>query len=158
MALIVEPYKLLKIIGKHPAEFAAIKTDALKAGQKLFEKQIKHKSTTLETLCTIYDAFGDGDFKIMADGLEKLGSTIKRLDGHHPDLKAMTARDHRTHLVALAARKAVPTYKPEKKTKAKVPKPTKAPKTAKTTKPKPKKADADFMNSESLRVRDRERE
>lgn len=139
MAIIVDPYTLLQTIGRNQNAFAAIRADASKAGQKLFEKQIKHKSTGVETLSAIYKAFGDDDFKIMIDGVDKLAATIKRLDKNNPAVKTMNARDCRVHLIDLAAGRITPLVKPEKKKKE-------------------SKTKSNFMKSEGLKLKVRDRE
>jgi hypothetical protein len=101
MALDIDGFAVLSLIGRHPSAFSDIQTDISKQARVLAGKQIKLIGD-LHKLREIYRVLGPENFNLIVDGLE-VSSLLKRLDWSNPEIKAGDARWQRQHLVTLAS-------------------------------------------------------
>ena len=101
MALDIDGFAVLSLIGRHPSAFSDIQTDISKQARVLAGKQIKLIGD-LHKLREIYRVLGPENFNLIVDGLE-VSTLLKRLDRSNPDIKAGDARWQRQHLIALAS-------------------------------------------------------
>jgi hypothetical protein len=110
MANELDGFKVLRRIGKHAAEFSDVAVDARKAARSLVAKQLKAKSTTLQTLCKIHEIVGGKAFIFLVEGLSDADVTalVSKFDPHHPELKAANPAWRRARLAALASGKVEP--------------------------------------------------
>lgn len=131
MALDLNAFAVLRIVGEHASLFPDVRKEAGNAARALIVKQIKAKGTDLAALRALRHALGSENFGLVVDGMKdtELKTVASRLDKHNPDLKTANPAGRRRHLLALADGGAEPATKPEKPTKKTVPKASKAKKT-----------------------------
>ncbi|MEW6767829.1 MAG: hypothetical protein AB1342_07340 [Pseudomonadota bacterium] len=120
MAAAVDGYSIFKSIGKNPELFGSIHADVNKAATTLVAKQLA--KSTVEQYREIYSAVGEDDFRKTIEAMKSVSTLLKRIDPH-ADLKTVTDREKRNHLVELAKGEVEPTVKPAKATKKKKPAP-----------------------------------
>jgi hypothetical protein len=113
MALDIDGFAVLSLIGKHPSVFSDIQFDISKQARVLAGKQIKLIGN-LHKLHEIYRILGPENFNLIVDGLE-VSTLLKRLDRSNPDIKAGDARWQRQRLIALANGSSDPTPLVEKR-------------------------------------------
>lgn len=120
MALSIDGFAVLATIGREPALFSDIRSEAAKAAQALLAKQLKAKALTVAGLRRIEEALGGETFSLVVDGLSDadVKSLATRLDRHHPEMKDATAERRRRHVMALATG-TEPAEKPKKAAAAK---------------------------------------
>jgi hypothetical protein len=123
MALAIDGFKVLRKISENIDLFADVRLDAAKSAQSFVEKQLKAKSTDLQTLRRIRDGLGRENFDLVVDNMKDapIKTLVSKLDKFHPELKKSDGPWRRRHFIALAASDAEPTAKPEPVKKAKKP-------------------------------------
>jgi len=113
MALDLDGFAVLRAVGSHAVLFADVRADAAKAARALIVKQLKNKTTTLQSARALRRALGDETFALVVDGLKdaEAKSLTTKLDKHHPELKTANPTWRRRHLLALAAGDVEPSAK-----------------------------------------------
>jgi hypothetical protein len=142
MALAVDGFHVLKMIGQNAKVFAAVDVEVTKQAIALFSKQLK--KADLGNVRQIYRAIGADDFRKMVDIFKGVGPVLKRLDKHNPRLKVLTMQDQRQLLAAIARGDTQPH---ERSLKAKA--------GNKLPKRSAKKKEKGIMDFESMKVRER---
>ncbi|MEZ5786931.1 MAG: hypothetical protein R3D62_10820 [Xanthobacteraceae bacterium] len=116
MALALDAFKILHIVGAHPEAFPDVTAEASKAARDLVTKQLKIKSGGLISIRAVYKVLGQEAFSSIVDGMKdtEVKTLVTKIDKHHPELKTSNAYWRRNQLCALAAGAAEPSPKIEK--------------------------------------------
>jgi hypothetical protein len=121
MALDIDGFEVLRLIGGRPKLFPSVAIEAKTVARKLATKQIT-ETDTIDNLNAICKYLGKETFVLLLDGPSPtaLRKVIKRIDPHRPESKKATAPWLRNHLAALATGELMPSPKlePPKKTKS----------------------------------------
>jgi hypothetical protein len=113
MPLDIDGFAVFRSIGAHPNAFAGIASEAAKIARGLIVKQMRAKSSNLQSMRDIYTALGADAFDLILDGLtdDQVKSLVSKLDKHHPDLKVATPEWRLQRFRALAHGTAEPLEK-----------------------------------------------
>jgi hypothetical protein len=113
MALEIDGFAILRIVGVHPHIFKAIVADTARAARKLVATQITHKTTSLKTVRDIRGLVGPGVFSLIMDGMSdaQIKSLTTRLDRHAAPAKVADGTARR-HVLALAEGSVQPAEQP----------------------------------------------
>jgi hypothetical protein len=105
---------VLRAIVDHPTVFPDVAAELSRAAQSLVAIQLKARTTTLESVRSIYRTIGHPDFAIVLDGLTdaRLKSLTKKLDKENPDLNSAPPDWHARRLCALASGAEEPNHRP----------------------------------------------
>jgi hypothetical protein len=107
MALDIDGFAVLGLIGRHPSVFSEVQMDVDKQARALVGKQIK-QTGDLSKLREVRRLLGLKNFNLIVDGLE-VAALLKRLDKANPVINTGDARWQRQHLIALADGSQQPT-------------------------------------------------
>lgn len=112
MALTLDGLKVLGDIAANPVAFPAIVSEAEKLARSLVVKQLKAKTSGLDTLRSVNRALGN-EFILVVEGMSdaEVKSLLSKVDKHYPDLKTAPGDQLRSQLNALAAGTAEPRSK-----------------------------------------------
>ena len=118
MALDIDGFAVLRIIGVHPHIFKVITADVVKAARMLVARQIVHKGTGLKVVRDIRAAIGPEAFSLIVDGLTgaQIKSLASRLDKHTSRAKAADGTA-RLHILSLADGSVQPAEQPKDTTR-----------------------------------------
>lgn len=113
MALEVDGFAVLRVIGVHPHIFKATVADTARAARRLVARQIAHKNTGLKTVRDIRGLLGPEVFSLIIDGMSdaQIRSLTARLDRHAAPAKIADGTARR-HVLALADGSVLPAVQP----------------------------------------------
>jgi hypothetical protein len=126
MALEINGYAVLRNLGSHPETFSEVGEDVSKIAQKLVVKQIRARSTDLNSLRDICNVIGKEALSLILDGMAdaQIKTLVAKHDKHHPELKTSNSAWRRRQARLLAegsvepAAKATSMAKPRQTKKA----------------------------------------
>lgn len=131
MSFEIDTFAVLRAIGGRAELFTDLRKDLAKSVPALVEKQLKAIGSDVERLKQVHEALGAGPFFAVVQSLgpSKAVALLKKLDKHHPSLKAKSSDWAVPHLVALAKGERSVADAPVKAStaSAKASKPAKAP-------------------------------
>jgi hypothetical protein len=89
MALEIDGFAVFRSIGSHPGAFSSIGKEVGKLASSLIVKQMRAKTSDLNSLRDICTALGVETFNLILDGLtdDQIRSLVTRIDKHHPEVR-----------------------------------------------------------------------
>jgi hypothetical protein len=124
MALTLDGLAVLQSMAANPGAFPAVIAEAAKIARSLVMKQLKAKTSDLNSLRGVRHVLGD-EFVLLVEGMTdaEVKSLVSKVDKHYPQLKSASADQLRNQLNSLAKGTADPSDKgePTKPAKPKAP-------------------------------------
>ena len=113
MALEINGFAVLRNLGSHPETFSEIGEDVSKIARTLVVKQIRARSTGLNSLRDVCNALGKEAFSLILDGMPdaQIKTLVTKHDKHHPELKTSDSAWRRRQVRLLAEGSVNPTAK-----------------------------------------------
>ena len=121
MAIDVDGFGILRLIGENPQVFSAIAQEINKTARMFVAKQIKANTTNLVSLRAVHGALGDETFILILDDFPDAATIAlaKKLDKNHPEIASASPQWSRKRIEELARGAAEPVPKAPKKAIAK---------------------------------------
>jgi len=116
MTLMLDGVTILRAILDRPEDRPDVRRDLDVVGERLLAKQIKGRSTSLQSLRRIHAAVGNETMSLLLEGLPSasLRSLTMRIDRYLDGREAMDDAARRAHLLALAEGSLDPQFRSPK--------------------------------------------
>jgi hypothetical protein len=113
MVLEINGFAVLRSLGSHPETFSEIGEDVCKIARTLVVKQMRARSTDLNSLRDVCNALGKEAFSLILDGMPdaQIKTLVTKHDKHHPELKTSNSAWRRRQARLLAEASVEPAAK-----------------------------------------------